>query len=405
MPSETSPAPRRPFAAWLGETNEVTRLFLSAGAIPDLINLAGGLPEPATFPVPELAELARKAVAEHPGDALAYPPIEGLPALRDRIARRYSTEALRLTRDNVLIVSGGMQGLDLVGKALLDPGGLIAAQAPTYLGALDAWRPRSPRYRPFRPDANAFDAEAALAGAQFAYAVPNFSNPTGRLVGSGTRRALVEAAEATGTWLLEDDPYGALYYDGEPLPRLIELAAERAGEPAPEPYDGPVLYLGTLSKEVAPGLRVGWVIAAPEMIRALTLAKQGSDMCTGGLSQRVALDALEDGLDRRILPGILETYRRRRDALCAALSEHLADRFGWEVPVGGMFVWAVAKDPALDTDRLLAAALEHKVCVAPGSVFDPEGRDRRAIRLNFTLNDEARLAEGVKRLAAAVQIT
>ncbi|SMF72354.1 2-aminoadipate transaminase [Tistlia consotensis] len=399
MSASPSRPARRGFARWLGETNEITRLFLAAGQIPDLINLAGGLPEPATFPVAELAELAGRAVAEHPGDALAYPPIEGLPALRDRIAERYASERLRLTRDNVLIVSGGMQGLDLLGKVLLDPGGLVAAQAPTYLGALDAWRPRAPRYRPFRPDRNDFDAEGALAGAQFAYCVPNFSNPTGRLVGTGTRRALVAAAETTGTWLVEDDPYGALHYDGEPLPRMIELAAV----PGEAPYDGPVLYLGTLSKEIAPGLRIGWVIAAPGMIRALTLAKQGSDLASSGLGQRIALDALDSGLDRKVLPGILETYRRRRDALCAALAGQLADWFDWEVPVGGMFVWAVARDPALDTDRLLAAALEARVCVTPGSVFDPEGRDRRAIRLNFTLNDEARLAEGVRRLATALR--
>lgn len=389
---------RRGFAGWLDETNDVTRLFLAAGQIPDLINLAGGLPEPATYPAAALARLAEAAVSRHPAEALGYAPIEGLPALRDRIAARFSTGALRLGRDNVLITSGGMQGLDLLGKVLLDPGGLVAAQTPAYLGALDAWRPRQPRYRPFRPDGNDFDPLAALADAQFAYTVPNFSNPTGRLVGTPQRRALVAAAEATGTWLVEDDPYGALYYDAEPLPRMLELAA-RPGEA----YDGAVIYLGTLSKEVAPGLRIGWVVAAPEAIRALTLAKQGADMCTGSLNQRIALDALNSGLDAQALPAILRTYRRRRDALCAAMDAELAEWFGWEVPVGGMFVWAVARDPALDTDRLLEAALEAKVCVTPSSVFDPEGRDRRAIRLNFTLNPPDRLAEGVRRLAGAVR--
>lgn len=402
-PAPGRPAPARPaFARWLGTTNEVTRVFLAAGQIPDMINLAGGLPEPATFPADELSEMARRAVAEHPGEALAYPPIEGLPALRDLIAARYDAPGLNLARENVLIVSGGMQALDLVGKVLLEEGGTIAAQSPAYLGALDAWRPRAPIYRPLRPEANDFDPEGGLAGAQFAYTVPNFSNPTGRLVDEATRRRLVEAAHATGTWLVEDDPYGTLYYDGPPLPRMLALSGALDPAPAGQPYRGPVVYMGTLSKEVCPGLRVGWVVAAPEMIQALTLAKQGSDMCTSGLSQRLALDALAGGLAERILPTILDTYRTRRDALCAAMEQHLSPWFDWDRPVGGMFLWAVARDPAFDTDRLAKVALDHKVCVSPSSAFDPEGKDRRALRLNFTLNPPERLAEGVKRLAGAV---
>lgn len=393
---------RRPaFARWLDDKNEITRMFLAAGSIPNLVNLAGGLPEPSTYPVEELAGLARRAVAEHPGDALSYPPIDGLPALRDALAAKYATPALRLTRDNVLITSGGMQGLDLAGKALLDPGAVIAAQSPAYLGALDAWRPRAPSYRPFFPDRNDFDPDAALAGAQFGYAVPNFSNPTGKLVGRDARAAMVCAARATGTWLVEDDPYGALYFDAAPLPSLQELDA--AHETGDGPYDGPVVYMGSLSKQLVPGLRVGWVIAAPEMIAALTVAKQGSDMCTSGLSQRIALDALEGGAVARALPGILSLYRARRDALCAAMDAHLRPWWDWEVPVGGMFVWAVAKDPAMNTDALLDMCMAEGVCVSPSSVFDPAGEDRRALRLNFTLNPEDKLAEGVRRLAVATE--
>lgn len=388
---------RPAFAGWLSETNDITRLFLSAGQIPGLINMAGGLPDPSTWPVAELSALAARAVADHPGEALAYPPIEGLPALRDLIAARFGAPGLSLTRENVLIVTGGMQALDLVGKVLLEEGGLIAAQSPAYLGALDAWKPRRPAYRPMRLEADGFDPVAALRGAQFAYTVPNFSNPTGRLVGLEARRALVAAAESTGTWLVEDDPYGTLYYDGAPLPRMLTLSGKGSG------YDGPVIYLGTLSKELAPGFRVGWVIAAPEMIRALVIAKQGSDMCTPGLSQRIALDAFAAGLTERVLPEILALYRTRRDALCAAMAEHLADLYDWEIPAGGMFVWATARDPALDTDRLLREALGHGVCVTPSSVFDPEGRNRRSIRINFTLNEPAKLAEGVRRLAAATR--
>ncbi|GJD61999.1 PLP-dependent aminotransferase family protein [Methylobacterium frigidaeris] len=398
-PLPASPAPRPAFARWMGTTNQITRTFLAAGAIPDLINVAGGLPDPDVYPTERMAEIARRAVAEHPDEVLGYGPVEGLPALRDALARRLGSPALPLTRDNVLVTTSGMQALDLVGKVLLDEGGLIAGQHPTYLGALDAWRPRSPTFRNLVLDAPGFDAHRALTGAQFAYAVPNFSNPTGRLVGLETRRALVAAAHDTGTWLVEDDPYGTLLYDGAPLPRLIELSAQAAPG---APYAGPVVSMGTLSKEIAPGLRVGWIVAAPAMIQALTLAKQGSDLCTSGVTQRIALAAIETGLIEAIRPAVVALYRARRDALCAALEAHLSAWFTWEVPVGGMFVWATAKDPGLDTDALLPHALKAGICYAPSSVFDASGANRRGMRINFTLNRPERLDEGMRRLGLAV---
>ena len=391
---------RRPaLSAWLGTTNDVTQTFLAAGRIPGLINLAGGLPAPETYPAEEISRLASAAIAEHPQDTLGYGPIEGLPELRDALAKQFSTPDLRLRRENVLVTSSGMQGLDLLGKVLLEPGGVVAAQFPTYLGALDAWRPRCPSYRRLVLDDPNFNAMSALADAQFAYTVPNFSNPTGKLVESRVRTALVDAAQTTGTWLVEDDPYGTLHYDGAALPRMIKSSARGGGCV----YEGPVIYMGTLSKEIAPGLRIGWVVAPPEMIEALTMAKQGSDMCTSGITQRIALAALKNGLMRSLQPGIVDLYRQRRNTLCAAMSEHLSASFVWEVPVGGMFVWAIAQDPALDTDRLFSAALEAGVCIAPSSVFDPAGEYRRALRLNFTLNPPERLIEGIRRLAAALK--
>lgn len=390
---------RAPFAHWLNDTNDVTQTFLAAGQIPDLINLAGGLPDPSTWPVTPLSEFAARAVADHTQEALGYAPIDGLPDLRDRIAMDFSRGDLRLTRDNVLITTGGMQGLELLGKVLVNPGDRIAAQSPAYLGAIDAWKPRAPQYRAMRLETADCDPQAAMTGAQFAYTVPNFSNPSGRLVPETQRRALLAAAEATECWLVEDDPYGHLYYDAPPLPRILDLSA--SGAPV---YDGPVIYLGTASKMLAPGLRVGWIIAAPEVISALTTAKQGSDMFTSGLCQRITLEAMQQGLPDQVLPRILDLYRTRRDALCAALAAELSDLFTWEVPTGGMFVWAVARDPSLDTDRLMQTGLTHGVCVSPSSVFDPLGQDRRAIRVNFTLNPPEDLAEGVRRLAAATRM-
>ncbi len=388
---------RPPFANWLGETNDITRMFLAANQIPDMINMAGGLPESSIYPQSELADLAKQAITKYPGDSLDYGPIEGLTALRELIALRFSSENLPLNKDNVLITTGGMQGLDLVGKALLDEDDIVACQSPAYLGALDAWRPRQPIYRPFFPEEPGFNPTEALTGAKFAYTVPNFSNPSGKLIDSKTRRSLVAAAKEIGTWLIEDDPYGTLYYDHPPLERMISLS----GSAEENNYSGPIIYLGTLSKELAPGFRVGWAIADKEMIASLTVTKQGSDMCSSGLTQRIAYDALTNELDRQTLPKILDIYRGRRDQLCKAMEDHLSDWFHWEVPVGGMFVWAVAKKPNFNTDQLLKYAMQEKVCVTPSSVFDPEGNNARAIRINFTRNPEEKLIEGVRRIALA----
>lgn len=385
-------------ADWLQHTNHITRLFLSAGNIPDLINLAGGLPAPQLFPVEQLAEFAKAAILEDPAQTLGYSPVEGFAALRDHLAERLSSDALKLTRQHVLVTTSGMQALDLVGKVLLHRHAVIATQAPTYLGALDAWRPYVPVYRCFGASASRDQLRGAFDGCRFAYAVPNFSNPTGKLVDAGTRQALVDTAEDTGSWLVEDDPYGKLYYDARPLPRLIDLAAAKHSG---EAYAGRVIYLGTLSKEMVPGLRIGWIAARPAMIEALTMAKQGSDMCTSGLSQQIALRALSEGLIERRHADMIALYQQRRDALCAAMTRHLSRWFDWDMPHGGMFVWAVARDPNADTDQLLQPALAQRVCFSPGSVFSPDGTDRRAIRLNFTLNAPDRLELGVQRLAAA----
>lgn len=394
----TDASPSRPsFAGWLGTTNTVTRTFLAAGRIPGLINLGGGLPAPETYPGEEMAEIARRVVAENPAAALGYGPIEGLPELRDALAATLAPAGATLSRENVLVTTSGMQGLDLLGKVLIDEGSIVAAQFPTYLGALDAWRPRRPHYRPMRLEDPEFDAEAALAGARFGYVVPNFSNPTGRLVGLDLRRRLAGAAERTGTWLVEDDPYGGLLFDGAPLPRIFDLAGGGDG------HRGPVVYMGTVSKQIAPGLRVGWIVAERPLIEALVTAKQGSDLCTSGVTQLIALEAIRSGIVERLRPELVALYRARRDALCAALADLAGEHLAFETPVGGMFVWATVRSRGIDTDRLLAACLDAGVCVSPSSVFDPAGQNRLSLRLNFTLNAPDVLAEGVRRLVVALK--
>ena len=397
-PNPVETRARSGFANWLSGTNDLTSRFVAAGRVPGLINIAGGLPAPETFPVEELASLSEAAVREFPQDSLGYGPTDGLPELRDAIAARFSRGSLRLDRSNVLITAGGTQALELIGKVLLEAGGIVAGEFPMYAGALDAWRPRQPAYRRITLEAGNIDFLSS--GAQFVYSVPNFSNPTGKLVGLDARRVLVAAAHRAGIWLVEDDPYGSLYYDTEPLPRLIELSAALSGGTN---YRGPVVYLGTLSKELVPGLRVAWLVGSPDIVDALKSAKQSADLCSNGIAQRIAFAAMQSGLIERLRPQVLSLYRERRDVLAAAMYEHLYDWFEWEVPVGGMFIWAVARDRSLDTDSLVSAALDAGVLVGPGSVFDPLGQDRSSIRLNFTLNSPDRLQEAVRRLGTALR--
>ncbi|MEH2549906.1 2-aminoadipate transaminase [Bradyrhizobium sp. AZCC 2262] len=394
---DTGGKERAPFAEWLSRTNDLTSRFVGAGRIPGLINVAGGLPAPEIFPVEELASLAQTVVMDFPQDTLTYGPTDGLPELRDAIAQRYSTQALRLDRSNVLITAGGTQALDLIGKIFIETGSVVAGEFPMYAGALDAWRPRCPRYKRVSFGTNELDFSDREAG--FVYTVPNFSNPTGKLVGLDERRALVRAAHQSGMWIVEDDPYGSLHYDKPALPSLIELSADIVPG---SPYRGPVVYLGTLSKTLVPGLRVGWVIGEPKVIEALKAAKQGADLCSNGIAQRIAATAMQNGLIERLSPQIVTLYRERRDTLAAAMSKYLSPWFDWEVPVGGMFIWGTARDPSLDTDKLVSAGLEAGVLIGPGSAFDPLGQDRSGIRLNFTANSPERLDEAVKRLSSAV---
>lgn len=386
------------YAQWLGNTNDVMGAFLAASATPGLINLGGGLPDPALFPAQDIAELAARIVRDYPNEAIGYGPIHGLPMLRALIAEQMSTNGLHIAPENVLITTGGTQALDLIGKAFIDPGDLVVVQHPTYLGALDAFRPRMPLLRTMDLKSDV-DLNGVLKGAKFVYTVPNFSNPTGALVGKAQRLALLECAEQNGTYLVEDDPYGTLHYDSAPVPSALKLSATRDDQP----YSGRCIYLGSLSKKISPGLRIGWVIAAPQVVASLGLAKQGGDMCTSGLTQMIAYEAMRTGLVEHILPAALSSYRARRDALCSALKDQASDLFDWEHPSGGMFVWARGKSTAFNADLVVQYGLEHGVLVSPSSVFDCTGKDTTALRLNFTLNNEADLRTAVKRLAAATR--
>jgi len=393
-------ATRPPFTGWIQSSNTITQQFLSIGGRPDIVSLAGGLPAAELYPVEAIRDATDKALKRWGTRILEYGPVEGLYALRETIAARVSAESGgRFVAENVMLMTGAMQGLDLVGKILVDPGDLIVAQVPTYLGALDAWRPRQPRYEKLDWNLDRPGFDEALARAKFAYVVPNYSNPTGALVPQPKRIALLEKVRATGTWLLEDDPYHSIHFDGDPGPDILESDAARYQGS----YEGPVIYLGTLSKSIVPGLRVGWAIAATGVIEKMVLAKQSSDLSSSLFTQAVALELLESGFDVEHSRSINELYRERRDVLCREAAARIGDWFEWEIPPGGMFVWMRARDPRIDTNVLYQFALEDKVAFVPGSVFDPDGRDCSAMRVNFTRSSPDAIAEGVVRLERAIK--
>jgi 2-aminoadipate transaminase len=391
---------RRPgYARWLRSSNNISQQFLAYGGRADVVSLAGGLPAAELYPVEAIQSAAHRALERHGSAALEYGSIEGLPALRQLIAARAAAETGGVfTAANVLLTTGSMQGLDLIGKTLIDADDLVVAQSPTYLGALDGWRPRGPSYHKLDWDARDAGFDDVLAKAKFVYAVPNYSNPTGVLVSQDRRAALLNRVLRAGTWLVEDDPYHSIQLDGPPGQSILgHYAARNNG-----PYDGPVIYLGTLSKSLVPGLRVGWIIAEPGMIQNLAMAKQASDLSSSMFTQAVALELLERDFDHHHAKAIVPCYRERRDALCDEASLRLRNWFEWDVPVGGMFVWMRNRDRTIDTDELYEFAVEEKVAFVPSSAFDFTGNDRFAMRVNFTRSAPDVIREGVRRLERAI---
>lgn len=385
------------FAPWLSDTNDLTSKNIEAAGIPGLVNLAGGLPDPSLLPTEALARIAATVIRDQPQDCLGYGPTAGLPALRQAIARRYRAAGVPVAAENVLVTASGTQTLDLVGKILAVPGDTIVCDFPSYAGALDAWRPRNPQYRHLELRSGG-NLTANMTGAAFAYMIPNFSNPTGYLVTEEQRLQIIAAARISGTPLIEDDPYGSLFYDGDPPSTMLRLAS--LGRENLD--DCPVIHLASLSKQLAPGLRIGWIVAAPPTIRALITAKQATDLCSNDLAQCMAFAAMESGLIEECHPRIVGLYRARRDRLCAAMERHIGDWFTWEKPVGGMFVWATARDPRIDIDRLVDLGMAAGVLVGAGHHFDPLRIAPPAIRLSFTFNDEDKLELGISRLAQAL---
>ena len=359
----------------------------------EVISFAGGLPAPATFPLEAMQAAFAKVLSERGREALQYSATEGYGPLREWVAKRFSRPEAPVVADDVLIVSGSQQGLDLLAKVLVDPGDRVLVETPTYLGALQSFSLFEPRFVALESDADGLLPETmdvSLRGAKFLYCLPNFQNPTGRLLPLARRQALAAKARELDLLLLEDDPYGALSYASEVPPAIRTLAPERT------------VYMGSFSKVLAPGLRLGFVIA-PAAIRAkLVQAKQATDLHTATLSQQAAYEVVKDGFLDQHIPSIRALYRDQCLAMLDALTRHMPQGVSWNRPQGGMFLW-VELPQGLDATAVLARAVEQNVAFVPGAPFYANSPKIETLRLAFVTVPPARIEVGVECLGRVIR--
>src|ERR671917_265014 len=344
------------------------RDLMAVTARPEVISLAGGLPDTSTFPPDTFAAVAQRIAAESCAKALQYGPTEGLPETRECIAEVMAAEGMRVDPEDLIVTTGGQQVIDLVTKTLMDPAGMRVDLLEEALERLD----REGR----RP--------------KFIYTVPTFQNPAGVTMSLARRRRLVEIARERELLVLEDNPYGLLRYEGDPLPPLYAL-------------DGGVyvMYLGTFSKILSPGIRMGWVVAPPPVLEKINLGKQGTDLCTSTLSQLMVQAYFQRAPWRDYVASLTEIYRDRRDTMLDALADHFPPQAEWTRPSGGLFIWATLPD-FIDTTDLLARALRDHVAFVPGEAAFLDGRGRNAMRLNFSGSGEDEIREGIRRIGEVV---
>jgi 2-aminoadipate transaminase len=391
-------------------TSSVIRELLKLTEKPDVISFAGGLPAPEVFPREEVAAATERVLREQGESALQYAPTEGYLPLRELLVRHMARYGIRVRPRNVMITSGSQQGLDLIGRLFVNPGDRVLTESPTYLGALQAWSAYQAEYLPVPIDDDGLDVgrlESQLRGGpKFLYILPNFQNPAGVTLSLERRQRLVELANHYGAPIVEDDPYGQLRYEGEHLPPIVEIDAELHGCGAGDgDFTGDVLYLSTLSKTLAPGLRVAWVVAPESVISRLVQMKQGADLHTSTFCQMVAYEVARDGFLDRHVKRIREVYGERRNAMLAACERHFPEGVRWTKPQGGLFLWITFPEGLDSTELLKQALARENVAFVPGTAFFPRGGGERTGRFNFSFCGPDRIDEGIRRLAGLVERT
>lgn len=384
--------------------SSIIRELLKLTTNPEIISFAGGLPAPEVFPVERFRAACEQVLATQPTAALQYGPSEGYKPLRELIVAQMAKYGIVATVDNVMITSGSQQALDLIAKLLINRGDRILVESPTYLGALQAFDLMGAEYVTVPIDGQGLQTrlleKALRSGPKFMYILPNFQNPGGVTLSEDRRRQLVWLSDKYGIPIIEDDPYGQLRYEGEHIKPLVVL--DRMNELRDNGYNlGNVIYLSTFSKVLAPGLRLGWIVAPPDVITRLVQLKQSADLHTSTFAQMVMYEVAKDGFLDEHVKTIRQCYKERRDAMLSALDDYFPPEVKWTHPQGGLFLWATLPK-GIDCVRLFDEAVRQNVAFVPGHPFFAEGDVGSHMRLNFSNATPEMIREGIRRLSIAV---
>jgi len=381
--------------------SEIRELLRWATA--DVISFGGGMPDPSTFPVEDIAKIVSYVLEAYPHRALQYGSTEGVAELRQEIAKFSESYAgIKARPENIIVTVGSQEALELLGRVFIDPGDVVITENPTYMAALQAWRVYQPKLVGVPMDEHGMVVEALEeavrklraegARIKFVYTIPTAQNPSGLTMTQDRRKYLLEVAERYDLLVVEDDPYS--YFLFEPIQVSPIKALDKSDR---------VIYLSTASKIFAPGFRLGWVIASEEVVRWFSLAKQALNLNTSNFVQYIFLEGLRRNVVLKNLPHVRELYKRKRDAMLAALETYMPPGVSWTRPSGGMFIWATVP-PHIDTRELLKVAVsQYKVAFIPGHGFFVDQSVRNAMRLNFTYPTFEQISEGIRRLAMAIK--
>lgn len=392
-------------AARCNQGSAIRRMGIMALRVPDMISFAPGYPDPEVFAWDEFRGIAAEVLSGSDPSVLQYGPTRGYRPLLEAVRAILASRGVEVAEEDLLITTGSQQGVDLLARALLDPGDVALVELPAYTGAISAFRNTQALVAGVRQEPDGIDLgdlEAVVARHRAAgrrvrclYVVPNFQNPTGLLLSREKRLRLLDLAGRLDLLIIEDDPYGALYFEDSAGPS--DTRPIKADD-----REGRVIYLSSFSKTLAPGFRVAWLVAPPPVIEKLDLAKQVSDLMTPALDQRIVYEACRRGiLDRRI-PGLRRHYQHKRTAMQQALQITLGGLVTWPEPRGGFFLW-VSLPPSLSADDLLPRAVEQRVIYVAGSAFFVDGSGANLLRLSFSLPPEQRIVEGIGRLAHLIR--
>lgn len=378
-------------------TSSTIREILKVTERPEVISFAGGLPAPSGFPVEEINAAFDRVLQQNGKSALQYGPTEGYTPLRQWVADDFKKRGADVSIDEVIIVSGSQQALDMLGKLFIDPGSKILVEAPSYLGALQSFSLYEPVYASVPTDEGGLIPEqitdTLAAAARFLYALPNFQNPTGVSLSLERRQALVERCAALQLPIIEDDPYGELRYAGEPLPGLLQLGRK---------VGTTIVRLGTFSKVLAPGLRLGYIVAPRPIIAKLVQIKQATDLHTATVSQMAVYETIKGGFLDKHLPTVQELYKRQCGYMLEALEEHFPKTCTWTRPEGGMFIW-VNLPEHIDGTKLLERAIARNVAFVPGAPFYADNPKTNTLRLSFVTVSEERIRQGIAVLGELIR--